>query len=159
MAFAVLPAIVFTLASCGGDSGSSEKEKFAAKEVVAAFEDAAGGYEFEKTVTLVEGAVAYAPKSDADPTVVEPLNEALGEGSVLWQVLIFEGPDPPLGEEAAKEAAFASDTFKEEGDGIYIGDSGIAYAANENVVINGPALNGDPEDETLKRWKAVLDGL
>jgi hypothetical protein len=91
--------------------------------------------------------------------VIEPLDEGLGESSILWQVLVFEGPGAPTGTEAAKAAAFASKTFDDAADGVFIGDSDIAYVPRENVVVTGPALDGDPEEPTLQRWKAVLDGL
>jgi hypothetical protein len=98
--------------------------------------------------------------SDSDPAAVEPLNDALGEGSVLWQMLVFEGPDAPPDETAAaKAAAFASRSFDEAAEGVFIGDSGIAYIPHGNVVVTGPALDGDPEDETVQGWKAVVDGL
>lgn len=156
---AALPAAL-VLSACGGDDSSGGSDTFTGEEVVAAFEKAAGGYEFEEATTLVEGdVVAYAPKSSSDPTVVEPLNKALGEGSVLWQVVVFEGSDPPTGEEAVKEVAFASGKLEEAEDGVYIGDSDIAYVVNGNVVANGPALDGNPDDETLKAWQSTLDSL
>jgi hypothetical protein len=145
------------LSACGG--GGSDDEPIAGEEVVAAFEDAAGGYEFEETTSLVDGAAAYAPRNESDPAAVEPLNEALGESSLLWQVLVFEGSDPPLDEEAAEEAAFASSKLKQEGEGVYLGDNDTAYVVNGNVVAIGPVLDGDTDDETLKRWQAVLDEL
>src|SRR5262245_53002998 len=86
---AVLVAAL-SLSACGG-SGSEDEEALSAEEVVATFEGAAGGHEFEKATSLVDGAVAYGPKSSPDPADVEQLNEALGESSVLWQVLVFEG--------------------------------------------------------------------
>jgi hypothetical protein len=148
------------LASCGGNSDSSdEPTTFAPEEVAGAFEAAAGGHPFEEATSLVDGAVAYSPQSDADPDVVEDLNKELGDSSVLWQVLIFDGPKAPLDEDAAKAAAFASDGWEEAGDGVYVGDNDIAYIANGNVVITGPVLNGDIDDETLERWQAVLDSL
>ena len=77
-----------------------------------------------------------------------------------WQVLVFEGADAPPDETAAaKAAAFASNKFDEVAEGVYIGDSDIAYVPHGNVVATGPALDGDPEDETLQGWKAVVDGL
>jgi hypothetical protein len=154
---ALLP-VAFALVSCGGSDSDSDTA-LTGKEVAAAFEEAAGGYPFEKSITLAEGATAYAPKPDSDPAAVEPLNDALGEGSVLWQVLVFEGPDAPEATAAAKAAAFASKSFDEAAEGVFIGDSGIAYIPHGNVVATGPALDGDPEDETVQGWKAVVDGL
>jgi hypothetical protein len=159
--FALLLAAL-TLVSCGGGSDSDTdggEQALTGKEVAAAYEEAAGGYPFEKEVTLVEGAVAYGPKDAADPTELEPLNKALGESSLLWQVLVFEGPQAPTGTEAAKAAAFASRSFDEAAPGVFIGDSDIAYVPRDNVVVTGPALDGDPEEPTLTRWKAVLDSL
>jgi hypothetical protein len=108
---------------------------------------------------LVEGAVAYGPKDSSDPTELEPLDKALGESSVLWQVLVFDGPRAPTGTAAAKAAAFASKSFKEAAPGVFIGDHDIAYVPRDNVVVTGPALEGNPEEPTLTRWKAVLDSL
>jgi hypothetical protein len=166
LALLVLLAAGVAVMSCGGgdgggdgDNAGSVAESVTAKEAVAAFEQAARGYRFEKTTSLVEGAVAYGPVGSSDPDEVRPINEALGDGSLLWQVLVFGGPDPPLERDAAKAAAFSSNTFEPAGEGIYIGDSNIAYVASRNVVITGPVLNGDPDDETLVRWKAVLDRL
>lgn len=151
---------VFALSACGGGSDdSSGEEAITAKEAVAAFEKAAGGHEFEKAISLTDGAVAYGPQSSPDPEDVEQLNEALGESSVLWQVLIFDGADPPLDKEAVEAAAFASDKLKDEGEGIYLGDNDIAYIAHENVVVTGPVLDGNVDDVTLEGWQAVLDEL
>ncbi len=149
--------VMVALSACGG--GGSDDEPITGEEVVAAFEDAAGGYEFEETISLVDGAVAYAPRNESDPEIVEQLNEALGESSLLWQALVFDGPDPPFDEEAAREAAFASSKLEQEGDGVYLGDNDTAYVVNGNVVATGPVLDGDTEEETLKRWQAVLDEL
>ena len=147
----------FALSACGG--GSSDDEALSAEEVAAAFEGAAGGHKFEKATSLVDGAVAYGPQSSPDPQDVEQLNEALGESSVLWQVLIFDGADPPLEEEAVEAAAFASDKLKDEGEGVYLSDNDIAYVAHENVVVTGPVLDGNVDDVTLEGWQAVLDEL
>jgi len=146
------------LSACGGGS-SDEEEALSAEEVVATFEAAAGGHEFEKATSLVDGAMAYGPQSSPDPEDVEKLNEALGESSVLWQVLIFEGTDPPLDKEAVEAAAFASDKLKDEGEGVYLGDNDIAYIAHENVVVAGPVLDGNVDDVTLEGWQAVLGEL
>lgn len=160
----VLVPVALSLSACGGESDSADSAEsddgpVTSKEVVVAFEDASGGHEFEKKTSLVDGAVAYGPHIDPDPEAVEVLNEKLGEGSVLWQVVVFDGPEPPLDEAAAKKVAFASNTFEPAGDGVFIGDYDTAYFADGNVVVTGPALDGDPDDETLKRWKAVLEGL
>ena len=153
--------LVLTLSACGGgdSSDSGGEEGITAKEAVAAFEKAAGGHKFEKAISLTDGAVAYGPKSSPDPEDVEKLNEALGESSVLWQVLIFEGADPPFDKEAVEAAAFASDKLKDEGEGVYLGDNDIAYMANGNVVVTGPVLDGNVDDVTLEGWQAVLDEL
>ena len=144
----------------GGDEAAPEATTFAAEDVVAAFEEGAGGYSFEKTITLVEdGATAYAPVNSADPTELAPLTGGLGEGSIVWQVVVFEGADPPLDADAAKAVAFASKKFEEAEPGIFLGDSDIGYVARGNVVIDGPVLDGDLADDTLVGWKAVLDGL
>ena len=102
------------LAACGGgDDASSDAEAEAtpptADEVVAAFEEAAGGYEFEKATSLVNRAVAYAPHNSADPDELAPINEALGDSSILWQVFIFEGEGTPVDEAAVQEVGSASD--------------------------------------------------
>lgn len=151
----LLPALA--LSACGGSS--SDDEVLSPEEVVTAFEEAAGGHKFEKAISLVDGAVAYGPQSSPDPKDVEQLNEALGDSSVLWQVLIFNKEDPPLDKEAVEAAAFASGKLKDEGEGIYLGDNDIAYLANENVVVTGPVLNGNVDDVTLEGWQAVLDEL
>lgn len=161
-AFLALLLAALALVSCGGGSDSDTdagEQAFTGEEVAASFEEAAGGYPFEKEVTLVEGAIAYGPKDASDPAELEPLNEALGESSLLWQVLVFEGPGAPTGTEAAKAAAFASRSFDEAAPGVFIGASDIAYIPRDNVVVTGPALEGDPEEPTLTRWKAVLDSL
>ncbi len=153
--------VAFALSACGGgdSSESGGEEGITAKEAVAAFEEAAGGHKFEKAISLTDGAVAYGPKSSPDPEDVEQLNEALGESSVLWQVLVFDGGDPPLDKEAVEAAAFASDKLKDEGEGVYLGDNDIAYMANGNVVVTGPVLDGNVDDVTLEGWQAVLDEL
>lgn len=145
------------LSACGGDS--SEDEAVSGKEVAAAFEKAAGGYGFEEASSLIDGAAAYAPKSNPDQQEVDQLNRALGESSLLWQVLVFGGPEPALEEEAVEDAALASNRLKQEGEGVYVGANNIAYVVNGNVVATGPVLNGDVDDETLKRWQAVVDEL
>lgn len=81
------------------------------------------------------------------------------DGRQRWQVLVFDGPAPPLDREAAEAAAFSSGTFEEAAPGVYLGDHDIAYIADRNVVITGPVLDGDLEDDTLVRWKAVVEGL
>jgi len=155
-----LLGLALALSACGGGDGDSGgEEAITAKEAVAAFEKAAGGHEFEKAISLTDGAVAYGPQSSPDPEDVEKLNEALGESSVLWQVLIFEGADPPLDKEAVEAAAFASDKLKDEGEGVYLGDNDIAYMAHENVVVTGPVIDGNVDDVTLEGWQAVLDEL
>jgi hypothetical protein len=157
---ASLLLIALSLSACGGgNDDSAGEEGITAKEAVAAFEEAAGGHEFEKAISLTDGAVAYGPKSSPDPEDVEQLNEALGESSVLWQVLVFDGADPPLDKEAVEAAAFASDKLKDEGEGVYLGDNDIAYMANGNVVVTGPVLDGNVDDVTLEGWQAVLDEL
>jgi len=154
---AALVSMVPIMAACGGtDTGSAPTT---AKEAAGAFEEAAGGYEFQKATSLVDGAVAYGPLNSADPETVRPLNEGLGDGSVAWQVVVFTGDNPPMDRDAAKAVAFASKTFKPAGGGVYMGDSDFAYIANGNVVVTGPVLNGDTSDPTLMRWKAVLDEI
>jgi hypothetical protein len=151
--------------SCGGDDGGDSAAAqdgvgvIAAEDAVAAFEDAAGGYKFEESTTLADGATAYAPVSSPDPEVVAPVNKALGDGSILWQLLVFESVAPPLDADAAKAAAFSSNRFEEVEPGIYLGDSDIAYVPHGNLVITGPVLDGNVDDPTLVNWKAVLDGL
>ena len=150
---AILLASATALAACGGGDDPDgddpgEATLFAngvavTEDVLAAFEADAGGVEFEESTTLVEGAEAFSPASGSD---------------LLWQVLVFTGADPPLDAEAARAAAFSSKQFDEAGEGVYIGDNGFAYAARGNVVIAGPAA-GSPQDATLTRWRAVLDGL
>ena len=144
------------LFACGGDS---EEGAVTGEEAAAAFEEAAGGYEFEKTTSLVDGAVAYAPKNDSDPDVVGQINEKLGDSSLLWQVLVFEGPEPLLDEDAVEGVAFSSSKLRSVGDGVYIGDYDTAYIADGNVVITGPVADGDPDDRTLQSWQAVLESL
>lgn len=159
---ALIVVCALALASCGGGDESSttaEPTTFTADDVVAAFEEAAGGYPFVEATSLIPDAVTYAPKNSADPAKLAPLNDALGESSVLWQVAIFEGDDPLLDEAAVKEVGSASESLDEVAPGVFLGDNSIAYAANGNVVIFGPALDGDPEDPTVVGWKAVLDGL
>ncbi len=165
-ALAAIAVLALGLGACGGDdSGDSGEETtaeattFAAEDVTAAFEEAAGGYPFEETTSLVEGATAYGPHNSADLVELEPLHEGLGESSIVWQFVVFDGTDPPLDADAAKEVAFASKKFDEIEPGVFLGDSDIAYIARGNVVINGPLLEGNPDDETLDGWKAVLDGL
>ena len=162
---ALLATAVVVFGACGGgdeanEEAAGEETVFAngvatAEDVVAAFEQEAGGHDFEEATTLVDGAVAYSPASGP---VVAGLEEQLGESSVLWQVLVFTGSDPPLDGEAAGAAAFSSNELNEVGEGVYIGDQGIAYAARGNVVVTGPA-GGSPQDATLTAWRGVLDGL
>lgn len=153
------------LTSCGGDSVDATASSnppgstFTVEEAVTAFEDAAGGYPFEKTTSLVDGAVAYAPRNSADPAEVAPLNDALGEASVAWQVLVFDGEHPPVGERAAREVAFSSKRFDDAGGGVYLGDN-AAYVVRGNVVATGPALDEDAAaDPTLTGWQGVLADL
>lgn len=160
-ATAALAALALGFAACGGDEseeGSEEPTGFTSDVVLAAFEQAAGDYPFQETRTLVEGATAYAPVNSTDPVEIASLTDGLGESSIVWQVLVFDGEDPPLDGDAAEAAAFSSETFEEIEPGVYLGDNDIAYVGHGNVVINGPVLDG-AEDETLAGWKAVLDGL
>jgi hypothetical protein len=161
---ALIVVCALALASCGGggddeSSTTAEPTTYTAENVVAAFQEAAGGYPFDAAESLIPDAVTYAPKNSSDPAAVAPLNEALGDASVLWQVAIFEGDDPPLDQAAVEEVGSASEELDEAAPGVFIGDNDIAYAANGNVVIFGPALDGDPEDPTVVGWKGVLDGL
>jgi hypothetical protein len=140
------------------DAASSGADTFASDAVLSAFEEAAGGYQFEEATSRVDGATAYGPVNSADTEEVAPINDALGESSILWQVFVFEGAAPPLDEEAAKAVAFSSKKFEQIDDGVYLGDSDIAYAPRANVVVVRP-IGGDPQDETLAGWKSVLEGL
>jgi hypothetical protein len=156
-ALALVCACALALASCGG--GDDEPTRLAAEDVVAAFEDAAGGYEFVETTALVNGAASYGPHNSSDNDEVAPINEALGDASLLWQVVIFEGADGPVDDEAVNEVGSASDSLDEIAPGVFLGDNNIAYVAKGNVVIGGPVLDGDPDDPTLAGWKGVLDSL
>jgi hypothetical protein len=161
-AAALALACALVIGACGGGDDSeapAEPATLTADEVVAAFEEAAGGYEFEKVTSLVSGTTAYGPHNSADVDVVEPINSALGEGSLLWQVFVFDGADTLVDEEAAKEVGSASNTFDEVEPGVFFGDHDIAYIAKGNVVIVGPVLGGDTGDPTLVGWKGVLDSL
>lgn len=155
----LLAAIVSAalLAACGSDSGGSGS--LTGEEVTSAYEEAADGYPFEKVTSLVDGAAAYGPKSESDPALTQKLEETLGESSLVWQVAVFEGEDPPTGEAAAKKVAFSSDKFEEAEDGVWLGDHDFAYVASGNAVANGPVLGEALDDETMKRWRAVLDSL
>jgi hypothetical protein len=161
--FAIAVLAATALASCGGgdeESDDADAGGFTGDEVVSAFEEAAGGYPFEEATSLVDGATAYGPKNSADVDEVAPLNDALGQDSILWQVFVFDAADPPLDEEAARAVAFSSSKFEDAGDGVYLGDSDIAYVANGNVVITGPVgAEGGVDDPTLAGWRSVLDGL
>ena len=157
---------LLALAGCGGDDGAPERPApaeggppFSVEEVAAAFE-AAGGVPFSEQTSLVDGAVALSAGQLAiDSPELTTLTEALGESSVLYEVYVFEGSDPPLYAEAARAAAFSSSAFADIGGGVYAGDFDTAYYANGNVVVRGPLLNGDPQDETLAGWREVVDGL
>ena len=154
----LLAATAVTLGSCGGDGKQGDGDVVAVADVVAAFERKAGGYKFKKTPSLVDGGITYQPANRANVKKVNPLNKALGDTSILWQVVIFDGPEPPLDEAAAKAVAVFSTKFEEVESGVFLGESDIAYVAQKNVVITGPT-GGDVEDKTLTRWKAVLDDL
>ena len=115
---------LLALTGCGGDDGGPEPPAsaeggppFSVEEVAAAFE-AAGGVPFTEQTSLVDGAVALsAGQIDIDSPELATYNEALGESSVLFEVYVFEGEDPPLYTEAARAAAFSSGTFEDIGVG------------------------------------------
>ena len=154
------------LAGCGGDDGGTEPPAtaeggppFSVEEVSAAFE-AAAGVPFSEQASSVDGAVALsAGPLPVDSPELQAYNDALGESSVLFEVYVFEGDDPPLYTEAAQATASSSSTFEDIGQGVYLGDFDTAYYANGNVVVRGPLLNGNPDDETLDAWRQVVDSL
>jgi len=155
----LLAATAVALGYCGGDgTKEGDGDVVAVADAVAAFERKAGGYKFKETPSLVDGGITYQPANRANVKKVNPLNKALGDTSILWQVVIFDGPEPPLDEAAAKAVAVFSTKFEEVESGVFLGESDIAYVAHKNVVITGPT-GGDVEDNTLTRWKAVLDDL
>lgn len=154
----LLAATAVALGSCGGDGKQGDGDVVAVADAVAAFERKAGGYKFKKTPSLVDGAMTYQPINRANVKKVNSLNKALGDTSILWQVVVFDGPEPLLDEAAAKAAAVFSTKFEEVESGVFLGESDIAYVAHKNVVITGPT-GGDVEDKTLTRWKAVIDDL
>lgn len=153
------------MAGCGG-GGTEEPPAtaqggppFSVEEVRAAFE-AASGVPFSEQMSLVDGAVALsAGQLAVDSPELQAYNDALGESSVLFEVYVFEGDDPPLYTEAARATALSSSTFEDIGRGVYLGDFDTAYYANGNVVVRGPLLNGNPDDETLDAWRQVVDSL
>jgi len=157
--------LALSLVACGGGDdggGSSTTEAsgppWSVEAVSEAFEDA-GGAPFSEATSLVEGAVALSPgEIDVDDPALAELNEALGDSSVLYQVYVFDGTDPPLDEAAAEAVAFSSETFEDAGDGVFLGDFDTAYYANGNVVVTGP-VTGGADDPTLVASSEVIDGL
>lgn len=152
------------VAACGGDDGGGDSEAedtgppWTVEEVSAAFAEA-GGVEFEEQTSLVDGAVALGPgEIDLDDPALQELNAALGDSSVLYQVFVFDGADPPLDEAAAEAVAFSSEAFEDQGDGIFLGDFDTAYYGRGNVVVSGP-VTGGVDDPTLAAWIEVVDGL
>jgi hypothetical protein len=154
----LLCATAVSLVACGA---SSDGTTFTVDEVVPAFERAGGEYPFKRIVEIepIPGAVAYGPQGNSGPAAEKRLYAGLGQHSLFWQVVIFRGPEPPTGAEAARRAAGASKTWRKVGDGIFLGDRDIAYVARGNVVVLGEVADGNVHDERLKRWTAVLDGL
>jgi hypothetical protein len=157
---------VTVLAGCGGDDGGTEPQAtaeggppFSVEEVSAAFE-AVAGVPFSEQASRVDDAVALsAGPLPVDSPELQAYNDALGESAVLFEVYVFEGEDPPLYTEAARATASSSSTFEDIGQGVYLGDFDTAYYANGNVVVRGPLLNGNPDDETLDAWRQVVDSL
>jgi hypothetical protein len=157
MAFLVV-ALAAGLTACGG-GGDDSDSAFTGEEVTAAFEEAAGGYPFEEVTSLVNGADAYGPASEDDTAAIRELEDSLGESSLTWQVAVFDGDEPPTGEQAAKKVAFSSSKFEEQEEGVWFGDHHFAYVVNGNAVANGPVLDETLDDETLQGWRSVLDSL
>ncbi|HEY5887272.1 MAG TPA: hypothetical protein VIT24_06055 [Acidimicrobiales bacterium] len=113
----------------------------------------------EPPATAEGGRPFSVEEVSADSPELRAYNDALGESSVLFEVYVFEGDDPPLDTEAAQATASASGTFEDIGQGVHLGDFDTAYYANGDVVVRGPLLNGNPADDTLDAWRQVVDSL